>query len=667
VNVITPTPIWIKSFDFLTKPYDLLQESKKSELPTQGIANTTKCLRLATPLAESKWAVMQIREWLDSGVDPRQIAVHASQIEDYWVMLQPLLEAEGVLVFKNCVSKFSQLPVFQSLLAEFRLHIKSIDFVTLQNFLYSETPKIKKRFENFYAEFKNILDFEDVSKDKGLTLMLSQLNFDQKILNTDSFVKLLAAFWDKCRGDEGQLLSVVRSLLIEVPRDFEASLADWVYLLENLAAKIEVKIQLGDINGIRLTNLQSSDPSFQSHHIFLGLTEDQLKVKKGFGFSPLDLQKIAGDLGFYFDHPDQTSDEFSLKFNSAGAEICYFVCAENTVTGEALSPATDWLDQSRQNLETSPKYFHTVWDSKQQEYLNLQSSILADGDNYQLTNHNVREISVSGFERYQECAFNFKAERIFKLKDLPEQDLDTDRMTEGSIMHSVLEELSVIEDTKNVDKIVENIVNEKVPAFIAAPIRHSFKKRALLVASRFLKFQENLRSVASDFQIISREQKFKLQVKSSAGQDFTVIGKTDRIHALDSDKKITVIMDYKSSDQGFNLLKSALDKGQWQMVLYYLGLQQNSVNPTALQYYFYRSGDSKIVFKLKEFVTEALSLNAQAAMSQEDADSFFEKASEKLVQAVDKICRGELPTEPLNVNQCPQCEWNYLCRAQHLN
>ena len=186
---------------------------------------------------------------------------------------------------------------------------------------------------------------------------------------------------------------------------------------------------------------------------------------------------------------------------------------------------------------------------------------------------NKMQTSISKLEKYRTCPFSFHLKYGLKLQDNERFELKS--MDTGSFMHEVIDdffekiknkELDVKTITnEDIEKVVKEIVNEKIKLARNAIFRSSKKFKILLlklnkVLTKSIKYiVDGLKN--SQFEILGneiefgKEGKFKpIQIELENGKKVEITGKIDRIDiAENEDGKYIRIIDYKSSIKNINL------------------------------------------------------------------------------------------------------------------
>ncbi len=148
--------------------------------------------------------------------------------------------------------------------------------------------------------------------------------------------------------------------------------------------------------------------------------------------------------------PDQRYNEFlaeKISYETESEIILSFAATD--FSGQVQAPALLWLKYAlvaQADIEHYNIPEPTRWDEiqnsnfKNSELANILPYIEQDvgqraPDTFNVPNR--LKLSPSQLEKYQQCPFIFSAEKIFRLSDLPDVDLDVDAMTSGRLLHAV--------------------------------------------------------------------------------------------------------------------------------------------------------------------------------------------------------------------------------------
>ena len=700
VTVLEPSPLWRTDFHFLLRPYEDLrgQSSKITQLsPVPAKDKTIDVLRFSGMLAEIKNAVGQVREWLNAGLPASSLAIVAPDIETYWPVLQSFLAEEGIPYQKDITHKVQSLPSVTRWLATLRSKSGRLSSSDLEISFFDKHEAQGLRYEEFKALYKSLYVNEDLARNEIVHKIFHDQLDVSGLVNRDEFVLKALSFWNSSETEVVQI--VLRELLQNATANTKLIWKEWLSYLESIVAAKEYTLEKGEPAGILVTKLMSAHSEKALYRIFVGLTDESLKSRNKTQLSGQDYFELAKDIGFYLDNPDQSDLEFELRLLAEADSIHDIYCFGATdLSGSLCSPSTFWmsLTENHEGL-TLPK--ETRWDE-------LQYSDLREGRPWldgrrEDVEHRIREdlgkeetpslqlkelprISASAVESFLECPFIFAAQRYFKLKDLPDIDLDVDHRTRGQLAHAIFEKLTIEPmrfdwTTDELDSLLESIRKEKELIFADERLWLPLKRKHIQLGLRFLGFEKNWRKEFPKTKTIAREKRFEFYLdpktetlsKDAVEGAFRISGQIDRI---DSDEqKHLVVLDYKSSGGGTTSHSSWLKNHEIQLLFYMWILEKNLMEEVqgdviGLFYYIFRTFDRK-GFKIDE-----LAGALYPASKRKDKNATFEakelylkEFSNILMGTLERIRNGEAKPEPADDKTCATCEWRRQCRAPHLN
>lgn len=695
VTVLVPNPTWRNEFAYLLKPYeDLEMQTQKTDIrilpDTHSPAIPTQVLRFSGMLAEIKETTARVRGWLDQGVDPADIAVIAPDIEAYWPVLQAYLEKEGVPVQKDVQGKLQSLPSVHRWLASLRAQGGGLSTADLEIAFYGEEESQHLRYEEFRSLFKSLYDVQDLHRNEWIAKAYHEKLDVTAFLSRDDFA--VKALRDHPNLAEEPVQQILRELLKNASEKIEMKWNEWLGYLEAVVASKEYLIAKGNARGIVVTKLMSAHTARPQHRIFLGLAEENLKKKVKVRLGADDYFRLAQDIGFYLDNPDQSDLEFELKILAeSGALQDFYFFGGTDLTGSLQSPASFWIDLKSKRGEIDELERLTVpqdtrWDQIQHSQLEENPRIEMDLGRIKTPDLGLTKLpslSASALETFLKCPFIFASERYFKLRDLPEVDLDVDHRTRGSLAHALFEKLTSPPlrfdwTPTEVEEILENIRKEEKMIFADERLWLPLRKKHQQLAQRFLDFEKRWSQEFPQNKILAREKKFEFYLNPKSGElsleprehSFRIAGKIDRIDG-DGGGKLALV-DYKSSGASLKAHGSWIQNQQIQLLLYMWAAEKSMVGEVAgevigLFYYVF-----------KNFVRKGFQVNEMAGPlfppmkrgkdhSTEVKDKYLGEFYDLLMKTVLRISQGEIHPLPVDMKLCPTCEWRRLCRAPHLN
>lgn len=700
VVILEPSPAWKADFHFLLKPYeDLRAQSQKVEVlsPVVRKEKRTEVLRFSGMLAEIKHSVGQVREWLDQGISAESIALVAPDIEIYWPVLQSYLEEEGIPAQKDITHKAQSLPSVTRWLALLRSKSGRLSSSDLEISFFEKEESQELRYEEFRSLFKSLYVNEDLARNDIVYKVFHEQVDLAGLLGRDEFVAKALLYWNSSETDIVQI--VLRELLQNATSTTNLIWKEWLSYLESIVAAKEYTLEKGNPRGVLVTKLMSAHSEKAQHRIFVGLTDESLRSRNKTQLSGQDYFELAKDIGFYLDNPDQSDLEFELRLLAEAESVEDIYCFGATdLNGSLCSPATFWMSLKGDHEKlTLPK--ETRWDELQHSEERgsrpwiqprkdvIQKRIAQDLGKQEFDLIEMVElprISASSVESFLECPFVFAAQRYFKLKDLPDVDLDVDHRTRGQLAHALFEKLTVEPmrfdwKAEELDQILESVRGEKKLLFADERLWVPLKKKHIQLGLRFLDFEKRWREEFKKTRTLAREKRFefyfdpKTEEISREAKDscFRISGQIDRIDGDDANH--LVVVDYKSSSGGISAHASWFKNRELQLLFYMWVIEKGLLEDVGgevigLFYYVFRN------FERKGFKVEDLAGALYPASKRKDKNASFEakerymaEFSTLLMGTLDRIQKGECQAEPAEFKTCVNCEWRRQCRAPHLN
>lgn len=700
VVVLEPTPAWRADFHFLLRPYEDLRAMSTGVQKLPAVVRGEKkseVLRFSGMLAEIKHSVGQVRQWLDQGIAAENIAVIAPDIETYWPVLQAYLAEEGIPAQKDITHKAQSLPSVTRWLALLRSKSGRLSTSDLEISFFEKEEAQQLRYEEFRSLFKSLYVNEDLARNE----IVHKVFFEQMdlggFLKRDEFVAKALLSWN---SDETDIVQVVlRELLQNAVAGTSLTWKEWLSYLESIVAAKEYTLEKGEPRGIMVTKLMSAHSEKARRRIFVGLTDEALKGRNKTQLSGQDYFELAKDIGFYLDNPDQSDLEFELRLLAeAESDEDLYCFGATDLSGSLCSPATFWMSlQGEHEKLTVP--LETRWDELQHSTQRGDRPLLAGRKELveqrilqdlgkvpfaTIASPELPRISASAVESFLECPFIFAAQRYFKLKDLPDIDLDVDHRTRGQLAHAIFEKLTIEPmrfdwKVEELDQLLETVRVEKKLVFADERLWTPLKKKHIQLGLRFLDFEKRWREEFKKTVTIGREKRFEFYLDPQSGDIsteardncFRISGQIDRIDS-DGGKQL-VVVDYKSSSGGISAHGSWLKNHELQLLFYMWVLEKGLVQDVqgeviGLFYYVFRN------FERKGFKVDDLAGVLYPANKRKDKNATFEakeryltEFSQILMTTLGRIKNGECDAKPADFKTCTSCEWRRQCRAPHLN
>jgi ATP-dependent helicase/nuclease subunit B len=689
VTVLMPEPAWKENHQYLLRAYDYLfaqaHQREKAGISPQEPHSKVDVFRFSGILAESKAAVSAVRSWLDAGVKPQDIAIIAPDAEKYWPLLQTFLKAEGVPSAKDITVRLQTLPAVSLWISRLKLAAGQVVFSDLEN-AYAYEPADFLAFDKFYSLFSEMLSGQDLKRHKEIQNSFAAKYSSGEMLTTEQWVGFAASLW-KSDEDTESLEILLREFMSQLDSQQAFKLSSWIQLLENLASKREIRVDLGNQRGIQVTNLSSADSLLISHRFIMGLTESMIRENKRSVLTPSEVLSIASQLGFYLQHPEVSHLEFDLAWISEHKTLkTVFSFPQTGFSGGAEAPSAHWLDlaeNSNQLANVSP----IRWDRLQSVEPNntrLREDLALETKADLKLNRKI-PLSPSSLETYRKCAFIFASQKVFKLADLPTVDLDVDRRTRGQLAHAVLEKISAEPrrfdwKTDELRELITSLREELSLFSLDDFIWQGLVEKHVHLATRFLEFEKQWKAQFPLTKIAGREISLefswdleKAQLQAKADNQWLIRGKIDRI---DQDPQGNiVILDYKMTAQQKNgNAGNWVKDNQLQLALYMLAVEGGAVaeipatDVIGAFFYVLKNLNRDRGFKLEEKAGSLFALDAKKnRMTAEQKNELLEAIKKIVQQTILGISSGHFPAKPLDENDCKTCIWRSVCRAPHLN
>lgn len=707
ILILEPAPGWRDEFSYLLRPYEDLRGQAKQVRVAEGMALMKKqveVLRFSGMLAETKYAVGKVREWLEAGIAMENIAVIAPDIEMYWPVLQAFLQEEGVAYQKDITHKVQSLPSVTRWMSMLRAKSGKLSTSDIEISFFERQESHGLRYEEFKALFKSLYVSDDLSRNQ----LIHRIYYEQMDLSgfvsRDEFVGKALTFWNTHETDVVQV--ILRELLQNALVQTKLNWKEWLSYLETIVASKEFTLEKGQPSGIMVTKLMSASSPKALYRIFLGLSDEALKSRVKTQLMGQDYFDLAKDMGFYLENPDQSDLAFELKhLAEADSKMDLYCFGGADFSGSLQSPSTFWMEAQRQSpssvsVETLTLPLETRWDQLQHAPdLRGQRPWLV-GRKALLEDHLLRDlgkkealplklgqaprISVSSLESYLDCPFVFAAQRYFRLQDHPDIDLDVDHRTRGQLAHALFEKLTVEPmrfdwSSEELDGVLESIKVEKKLLFADPRLWIPLKKKHVQVGLRFLQFEKKWRDEFRKTKTLAREARFEFYFDHNTGafsqvpleNSYRISGQIDRIDG--DDEGHLLVIDYKSSGGGISAHSSWLKNHQLQLLFYAWVIEKSLVKDVqgeviGLFYYLFKT------FERKGFRIDELAGSLYPPLKRKDKnataeakEAYLAELSQLVTDTLRRISQGDVAAKPKDPAECKSCDWRRLCRAPHLN
>lgn len=672
-EVLKPTPPLPLNFELLLSSYEQLPApAKTSSAAVSSSQRVEKTFRFSGMLAEVKHAVAQSRTWLEAGVKPREIAILAPDIESYWAVLAEFMEVEGLPVQKERATRLQSLPVVHQWIANIRIRAGGLDSGQLQMAIYGPEMGAASplRFEEFAALFTNLLGPEDLGRSAAIQKYFGQSLNSKKVMRVEEFLGCTLPFWT--RTDLSDILEIlIKELLQKSSVNSEMRLSNWLFFLERLICKKEIRLQPVDNEGIVVANFSDGESLFTTHRIFLGLSQSQLKAKSLSWILPSEINSFNRDHGFYLMDPEASRATFELEWLRLGASVEDHYCFPGTQwEGTIETPSQFWMEVCVK--EKGAEGIHilqipevTRWDEIQEDALRM----VLPSNSGQMKLHKEKNLSASSLQRFRDCPFIFFSEKVLELRAPPEVDLDLDRRTKGQLIHGVLEKMTAPEQflkwtAEDIRQLLEQEKLKLPPGFVHEGLWAPLREKNVALALRFQEQEKLWQQKYPTSKIIAREQKFEFVFE---GMRFK--GVIDR---LDGDDKRLVVLDYKATEGQLKTFNKWFDENQLQLGFYSWLLEKGLVAELGIRqvvgafFYILKNLDRSSGFKTNDGENLLDVQRKKSHISLEAKLKFYEDLEVEIRKVIQHISHGEFLPKPRDLDICERCQWRGLCRAPHL-
>lgn len=714
VLVLKPEPEWRAEYARTLTAYDVLEAKagarKEPPLAAEpGARAATSYRKYTTMIAEVKDATAQVRRWLDAGtVQPRDIAIVAPDIEPYWFALSNYLAVEGIPVQKDRVRRLHSFPDVAQWLAHLRLKTGGHDEADLELALYAGPTGDSRliSFDKFKTLYSAVYGREDLERETSVARAFAVELDPEDLAGRDEFIawslKQLPAAFDADRIEAG-----LKRVLSECPESLSLPLKRWMTYLEQVLLRVEIRIAMGEADGLSCIRLSSAENSPAKKMIVLGLTEAALKKTAATSILAPDLWSLEREFGFHLASEDQAQLEFETRWLiEAGERELILSVPETDFNGAAQAPSWLWVKGSRESGEpvgvTVPAT--TRWDeiqkgeltavARERQWSEIEKAIVENAIEEDFgrreiaayADHFVTALSPSRIEDYLNCPFIFAAKHLFKLGSDNELDLEVDPLRRGSLMHAIFEILTAEPmrfdlDDEELAAIVDRARDEAKLILADERLWAPLRARHIDLARRFLKFEKEYRDRFAHVRTIERELDVVGHLRPSTGElirepepgSLEFKGRVDRIDQDDAGR--LALFDYKSSKASASQHGSWLKDNRIQLLLYALaienGLTQLDARPVLAALYYVARPFSRtngfLVDGVEQNLYEIKDKRTKNHLSAEGKTALFREGQALVQKAVEGILSGRFAAAPRDPAQCKTCEWSSLCRTPHLN
>ena len=606
IQICVPNPPWASKFPYLLNTYtENLGLGQVVELPPMEVtpaAAAPEFLRLSTQLSEVKFAVSQMRQWLDEKVLPAQIAIMAPNIEEYWQVLEYHLSEEGIPFQKEIVAPLNSLGDVQTFLSQLKNMTQYVSWDSLEKNYFQAKAVPEMKFEHFKALFYEIYDDEDLKRDEKIQSLFYKKVDYQADLSRDDFLSLLVRVWSTLPDSKttSQIFNVIFKDILGQSLNISMKFSRWYQFLKSRISRKELKISSGSMDGIVVIPMMWSQMISSSHRIYLGMYEESFrKVRRS--ILPLkDIETLKNQFDLALDYPDESHLDFNLRWQSLA--VCekkvyttphlsfsadpltaclYFL--ENNPTSEMMSPPLTRVDELQKELQSE-----TFEEDLRQEISNYSKQVStkrlqADiaGIELRLPSEVFKTLSVSEIENYSKCSFKVLASKGFRLRDLPNVSIDLDPRQKGTLAHALFEFLlGLIRSGEfKMERVGPFLDAKRVEAKLYKNedlFWNIQKEKMLALAQKFYIFESVHKEKFKSKTEVDVELFYDFDKKNfsneKAANGITIKGRIDRIDQSIADNYF-VIYDYKSSSSRISSHPKWLSEYEFQLLIYTLALE----------------------------------------------------------------------------------------------
>jgi ATP-dependent helicase/nuclease subunit B len=592
------------------------------------------------------------------------------------------------------------LPVVAQWLAILKIKSGQVTPEDLEIATYGQELSILQspsRYEDFQSLFRQLLDAEDLRRLDTIASAFQRSLDPQEPMTLDQFLGQSLSYWQ--RTDLSETLEIVlKEILSKTESSLKMRFSSWIFYLERIIAKKEIRLSEASPVGITVANLLAGDSIHVRRRIFLGLSESQLKSPSTPLILPKEILSFNRDFGFYLQYPETSQKAFEIEWLSQTvSEEDHYSFPMTHLNGSLEAPSQFWMDlriraQGKDSLhildipevtrgdevqtlsEVELFELHHETESAQLRGLRCLNEELGLVPPEKFVLNKKPRLSASSFERFRDCPFIFVAEKIFQLRNPPEVDLDLDRRVRGTLAHALLEKLLAppvkwdLSEDQLIQMMEEIRLELKIPQ-MEDVIWQGLVRQHLGLATRFLQYEKEWRQNYPLSVNHGREVSFEFQFES-----YDFVGKIDRIDGGKDPSCDLVLLDYKMGATSVKTFNIWFKENTLQLAFYSWALEKGFISQfgghkvVAAFYYVLKNLDRSQGFKLKEGPASLYDLERRKAQIDEAQKlQMFEQLEIELRLVLKKLDDGELGPNPRDFEICDTCQWRRLCRAPHLN
>ncbi len=695
INVILPDDFSFDKYNKCFSSYKILMEKLNFIKDTKVQSKVNKIeqstfKRFSTVVSEVKDLTAQVRRWAEQEKEFSEISIVMPNMEQYYPVIKPYFDKEGILINKNEIIIASTIPSVFRWISSLRVGAGKLTNNDLEVIEYCNTePSFD--FDKFKKIYSLFFDEKDLERNtKFLIKYKINLKVGESVLR-DDFLKWSLAFWKS--SDEHDVLSQVFSqVLNECPKNTKMKVPLWLSYLEQICSKKEVLIEKNN-DGVNCLNLASSMWLESKYIYILGLNDKQFNSVSVDSINPAEISKIYQQTGYLVDYFNLSTENYILNsYSQKNIKEIIYSYPETGLAGEVGAPLLFWLEEKykvSRETEAKDKPQKTYWDYVQESKVANNQLDRVKLDLSKLDYENIKDqnymehlkFSPTQLERYDGCPFIFMAERLFRLNDLPEVDFDDSPMDKGRLGHAIVENLceeplNLNMSDESIDHLVEKCKKDLNIQYYSDDFWALNKNKYKKIAEQFLNFEKEFRLDFTNFKTIFKEKKISLfwdtktkSLSSTTGYPMSAV--IDRID--ESGTGEYVLIDYKSSAGQAKNYESWLKNNMLQMPLYYLiydyWLKENNFDKkfAGAFYYVLSKMDRNKGLKISEH-DQSLYLikNKRGVADNEAFEHLISEVKEIINTIILQIEDGYFHTDPKDIKSCSSCGWRNICRAPHL-
>ncbi len=644
-----------------------------------------------TQLEEIQKAVAQVCKWLKAGASPRDIAIIAPDMEQYWLALRAYCAQEKILVNKSVCARAVDFPAIQYFLSALRAHLGYFSFESLERFYFFKEPKTS--FSQFKACYFNVPERKLAQK----LLFKSKIRAPDSPLPGRQFCEWALSFWPKSAPDF--LFETVSKAFLKLPGEEDLKASAWLRILESDLSALEMEIEAENQKGISCLSFNALRSLTSSYVFVMGLDEESLKAPSFHFLRESDRESILNDLGFPLPFEDPREKENSLLWllQSSSYKEVYLSFSSYDFKGDIRAPGLLYfLSESLFSAQRADIREQPSWDIRRNHkdigHI-LTSSGGAEGKALALKRsfqnkdraffHKAEiQLSPHRLRVYRDCPFKYAAEKLFFAQEETLADREAPALFKGLAVHRLFEScLKKYPDLSLDSEDIEQLIAEVLPA-----------KEQLVYEKQRLLIQEELRDLLSSF--LGRERAdrerfphlnprgFEEEISAYWNQDkgeldssgdYVFNARIDRID-WDTASQSYAIRDYKASSAGIAHISSWIknDQEDLQLTFYAQALQKGLVkglppgDVSALFYSIYRKDFSAKGFAKKAGpLADLMGEGIRGHKHSEDVLSQAISAGNKRTQDLARGIRdGRFSPQPRNKDICKTCLYRTWCRVE---